>query len=306
MPKLFAASILGLFFAAESLAEEGPPIHEAVRDRDIERVKSLLNQGTDVDSRDDGAGWTPLMIAAADGYPDLVELLVSKGADVRAKNSEGEEALTWAVIKNRPEIARYLLDKGADPEARDDYGEALLHFAAKNGSIESAGVLLERGADINSSGYKGRTPLIYAVQELKVDMVEFLILKGANVDLLDEKKYTALHLLTQNLGFGYKKEANRQSVHKIADLLASNGLLINYTDVFGHTPLYRVVERCTRSYYRENQDIRKAIHELAVLLIGKGADPSIAEDLGQRTPLKKALSCGDTALSNLLLLGASR
>ena len=43
-------------------------------------------------------GWTPLLLAARDGYFDSVRLLTSAGADINAKNSEGEIAVYQAAF----------------------------------------------------------------------------------------------------------------------------------------------------------------------------------------------------------------
>ena len=41
-------------------------------------------------------GWIPLHLAALGGHKEIVELLISKGADVNAKNDVGHTPLDWA------------------------------------------------------------------------------------------------------------------------------------------------------------------------------------------------------------------
>ena len=48
---------------------------------------------------------------------------------------------------------------GADLNARDDEGQTLLHTATNTRKIEVIHVLLDRGADINARDDKGQTPL---------------------------------------------------------------------------------------------------------------------------------------------------
>ena len=44
------------------------------------------------------AGETPLFYAAAVDGVEIARLLVSKGADIHRVNSEGENALAWAIL----------------------------------------------------------------------------------------------------------------------------------------------------------------------------------------------------------------
>ena len=53
-----------------------------------------------------------LWIASMDDRYDLVEYLLSKGADV---HREGDKAIRWSAKRNHLDIAKLLLDNGADP-----------------------------------------------------------------------------------------------------------------------------------------------------------------------------------------------
>ena len=55
---------------------------------------------------------TPLHRAAWNGHKEIVELLISKGADVNVKNDGDETALDWAVAWDKPEIAALLRKHG--------------------------------------------------------------------------------------------------------------------------------------------------------------------------------------------------
>jgi len=93
-------------------------IHDAAYKENIEDVKQHLAAGTDVNAKGK-VGWTPLHIAAVEGYKELAELLIAKGADVNAKNGAnvntvvtGETPLDWAIKYNNPEIADLLRKHG--------------------------------------------------------------------------------------------------------------------------------------------------------------------------------------------------
>jgi serine/threonine-protein phosphatase 6 regulatory ankyrin repeat subunit B len=53
------------------------------------------------------------MQAAANGHLQVVELLIAKGADINAKDGEGQTALSWAKKQGRDEITALLSKHGA-------------------------------------------------------------------------------------------------------------------------------------------------------------------------------------------------
>jgi len=116
------------------------------------------------------AGDTALHMAAAGFRRPMAELLVSRGADCRAKNRRGAEPLHYAADANRwdphaqGDVIRYLTSMGADPNAVDDAGVAPLHRAVRTRSLLAVGALLDSGANPNQPNKAGSTPLHLAVQ----------------------------------------------------------------------------------------------------------------------------------------------
>ena len=75
---------------------EDTPLHAAARDDDLTRVRSLVEAGAAVDARSNN-GSTPLMFAAANSTtPEIVQLLLDKGANALLKNWAGERAIDLA------------------------------------------------------------------------------------------------------------------------------------------------------------------------------------------------------------------
>jgi len=70
-------------------------LHQYVRDRDIKKIKELLTQGEGINDKD-WLGYTPLQWAIYFGYPDVVELLLSQGADPDIQSDTGRFALEIA------------------------------------------------------------------------------------------------------------------------------------------------------------------------------------------------------------------
>jgi ankyrin repeat protein len=83
---------------------------------DIAKVRVLLEHGANVNAKSK-SGRTPLLIAAAyPGTVDLLDLLLARGADLRAKDNPGFSALAMALRSSDIEVVRFLVDKGLDPK----------------------------------------------------------------------------------------------------------------------------------------------------------------------------------------------
>jgi hypothetical protein len=146
------------------------------------------------------AGDTALHMAAAAFRRDVAELLMSQGADCRAKNRRGAEPLHYAADTNhsgpmaQAETIAYLLSAGADPDAVDRSGVAPVHRAVRTRSVAALRALLDGGANPRQPNKAGSTPLHLAVQntgrggsgsqdarEQQADIIRLLLERGARV-----------------------------------------------------------------------------------------------------------------------------
>ena len=115
-------------------ATAGPEtLFEAIQAGDANRVKELLADGADVEATDE-METTPLQMAAREGHPKIIELLLDADADPNAE-ADGMDmtALAWAVQNKDPDSMLLLLDAGADPNVRTWMDEPLLHAAVTPG-----------------------------------------------------------------------------------------------------------------------------------------------------------------------------
>ena len=123
-----------------------------------------------------GARAESLPQAVADRNIETVKSLIRDGADVNQLGHFSVEgsALHVAVRTNQPEIARLLLNSGAMVDIRDQHDYTPLHNAAWNGDLEMVKILLSSGANITARHYSGDTPLSCAYDNNKVEVIEFI------------------------------------------------------------------------------------------------------------------------------------
>jgi ankyrin repeat protein len=116
------------------------------------------------------AGDTALHMAAAAFSRPMAELLMTHGANCRARNRRGAEPLHYAADGGRREpraqagVIEYLISMGAEPNAVDKTGVAPLHRAVRTRSVAAVKALLDGGAELRQPNKSGSTPLHLAVQ----------------------------------------------------------------------------------------------------------------------------------------------
>jgi len=102
----------------------------AAKDGDNKGMKRLLASGAKVDAKGEG-GVTALFVAALHGQAGAAELLIEKGADLKAaKGQDGSTALHAAAFLCHMDTVRLLLKKGADINARNQRSETPLDTVA--------------------------------------------------------------------------------------------------------------------------------------------------------------------------------
>jgi ankyrin repeat protein len=193
-----------LFFGINSIfPQKFNQLADAVIDKDTVKIERLLQSGVDINTQHPTSGTTILMIASSYYYYDnIVEYLISNGAVVNLKDSEGKTALLWAASNSLPN-AKILVANGASVnEAANDgmtpFLEASLGVSSGKVTIEMLDLLRTNGANINAALTKksatGWTALHYAAINGDVELVKYLIKYGANVNKPTGEGSTPLYL----------------------------------------------------------------------------------------------------------------
>ncbi|HEX5417361.1 MAG TPA: ankyrin repeat domain-containing protein, partial [Chloroflexota bacterium] len=132
-----------------------------------------------------------LGLAAKDARKDLLETLLTHGAEIRA--------VGVGVFAQVSDLALLtdLLSKGVSPHRRDINGFPPLVYVARGDKGErpdKVQLLLDHGAAVNAVGPRGKTALHYAATAGHAHVTELLLDRGADPTQLDEAGHTPLDL----------------------------------------------------------------------------------------------------------------
>jgi ankyrin repeat protein len=144
---------------------------------------------------------------------DVVELMITKIANVSARDNKGRTPLHFAAMLSREDTAELLIDKRADVNAKDIAGFTPLHLAASIGNKGTVARLIAKGADVNAKNSKGSTPLHLAAYTCSTEVAKRLIAKGGDFNAKDNAGFTPLYLAASRCS----KEVAKRLIAKGAD-----------------------------------------------------------------------------------------
>lgn len=162
---------------AGNSGDAGERLRKAAENGDLAGVRSALQSGANVNSRD-AEGMTPLMYGVAGGSDEVVSALLAAGANVDAQSDKGYTAAAFAVVGNKPAMVKKILARGGDPNLTIS-GVPLLIFAALKGFTECGQALINAGADVNFKMSNGNSALSVARDKNFPEFVKMLQRNGA-------------------------------------------------------------------------------------------------------------------------------
>lgn len=222
--------------AIDAAGDDGlSSLHIAVKQRNIEAMKLLLNKGADINkeplqSSKDWPHYTPLRLACVLSHREVISILLDHGAAICVG---GQHALVDAA-RNVHTLEVMLNQYSVDVDIADELGRTALWHACFSPEPEyPVKYLLQHGADPNVSPPQPPLPLLVAVCHTPPpkSIIKLLLSHGAKVDSVDSIGRTAL--MYACLG----------EYHNAVKLLLEYGADVNIVDNFGCTSLMLIVER---------------------------------------------------------------
>ena len=149
---------------------------------DIEKIKSALKQGININQALNSDGDTLLINTLLHSYKnkfEIVKLLLDNGADISIKNKKGLSALSYVCYDSN--ILKLLIDQGVKINCQEGYDFFISSVSSHCYKIIV--LLLENGIPIDCTNKIGFTALMKIVyHQGKVELLKFIIKKGANVN----------------------------------------------------------------------------------------------------------------------------
>lgn len=154
---------------------------DAVRSKDVERVRALLAERVNVNAPQ-GDGATALHWAVHLDDMPTVETLIRAGARADVADDTGATPLYLACVNRNAAAVSRLLAAGADPNAALLSGETVLMTCSRAGEAAAVRALLDRGARVNArESAHNQTALMWAAAQSHAGVVGALLEKGADV-----------------------------------------------------------------------------------------------------------------------------
>ncbi len=113
----------------------------AASDGDMSAVQTFMSAGISVNSQDEH-GYSPLHAAVSYGHVELIQFLLSQGADIHIVDEEGDCPL---LICEDPEVLELLLSHGAQLTARNAAGEGIVEKVVEDENDTMIDYLVSKG-----------------------------------------------------------------------------------------------------------------------------------------------------------------
>uniref|UniRef100_A0A8C5QFC1 Uncharacterized protein n=1 Tax=Leptobrachium leishanense TaxID=445787 RepID=A0A8C5QFC1_9ANUR len=188
------------------------------RCRDVKTMQLLLNQGADINWRDEDGNTALHMVCFGEpGKPSRIDsliLLMSQGASMKKRNTKGLQPVHCAAMQGRIDVIHTVMETDAE-EVRKihekmmqkdtpslpflalannhlECAKCALHLAAlRMECYEILQLLLSSGCEVDIQNDRFMTPLFNAASASNTHGAKLLLDYGANVEHMDDQGFTA-------------------------------------------------------------------------------------------------------------------
>jgi len=272
---------------------------KALRQEDYAEACALIADGDHPEQREADFHWTPTLFAADAGETALLIALLEKRANLSAKCSEGNSALSVAARRGHVQAANLLIKQKANVNTANAQGWSPLAWASMAGHELVVKALLLARASMNKQDNDGRNACMWAARHGHQSVVDAMLAKGLDANLRDHAGLTAMdhaedHLelksaiiLAEESSSRLLDAAQRDDPVAVLEIL-EEGAYPDSVDKEGWTPLTWAI-------------LHDSV-ELATVLIQHGASPCLLgeeSELGRQVALPQ-LEVSDR-ISNILV-----
>ncbi len=256
------------------------PLILAVLGNHMQNVKLLLDGGADpnVKNNDGGdRGLTALMYAVSPPRgPELIELLLARGADPHLVTKKGETALSRAIAYGNAPAATRLLQAGCKPDG------TLLLRPIYSGDLDLIRAFITAGADVNVTGIWSQKNGRFWTDA----PVNCTLLDGAVSERTSKVELLRNLLPAERAKHGTRHQSQADLYFTMIQELIRAGADVNKIGTSA-PPLY---------WATDAGDL-----ETVKLLLQSGANPNLAQDLPRNMPLHRACCGGYVEIVECLL-----
>jgi uncharacterized protein len=136
--------------------------------------------------------WSALHYATFAGHASLVEDLLSAGADVNARSTNGSTVVMMAAREGHAALAKRLLEAGANPALKNDYADDAVVWAMRQGNFAIAKTFTRAENFAELARQAAETPLPPPIRSLHVPDAVDELLRKARLAEMDGKRDEAL------------------------------------------------------------------------------------------------------------------
>ncbi|KAJ7373498.1 hypothetical protein OS493_011095 [Desmophyllum pertusum] len=288
------------------------PLHVAALKGQSDTVSYLLNQGADINSRED-IGVSAFVFAVDEGHAAAAKVLIERDCDLKLINRQGPscdvDVFEMAASRGLTDVLQLLLDRGlCDTVDRvNRYGETPLMRAASGGHYDTVAFLLDHGANVNAGNASN---------------IE--VAKGTCVDHSDSEiaRKTKINIRGSRMSETSTLDSHHALVRwKSFKLLLAFGADINNKNDRSETPLQiacstnfdKVAELllelgCAGTNVKNDNTYSPLHHaaeynngKLVEMLLQYGADAKVKSDVDELTPLHVAATSNSVHAAQVLL-----
>ncbi|MFC4210414.1 ankyrin repeat domain-containing protein [Pedobacter lithocola] len=313
MKKLLFA--IGLLFSISVQAQKNSLLEASFWQTkpDVNAVKAEIEKGANP-AQFNPSSFDPVVMAInAEAPNETIKFLLSQpGNDVNKLTHDGRIYVHWAASRGNSEIVDYLISKGSDVKMKDSHGTSPLLFAAsaaqQNTKIYDS--FIARGVNLKTdlSGSGANALLVAIGNDKDFKLTDYFVSKGLSLKSVDAEGHNA---------FGYAAKSGNVEVLKALiakGVPVDNGAILMAAEGSRRGPapieVFQYLESLNVKPTTLTKDGRNVLHaivrrpgqlELIKHFIAEGVDVNQADADGNTVLMNAAISNRDTSVFAILL-----